>query len=309
MKKAEDTQHINEIIELHTHHISYPSEDTNLHTHNTIEHDAHLEIKPKEEGITCKENIRIPLTDYNYYDMVRAMFIEFIACIINMMLHNYAEGNLQTIIFGFFILLLTLYPVAGANMNGALSLALWYYEEEFNMIHTIRRWSYILVIQPLGLFVGHMVSLLVIGPNLIYIKPRDSHPWRIAFCEFFWTGVFIFITIHTVVCKHTRPSEILAINFIVFFVMIYFVILAASKISGSSINPTSFLVTQGIAVYRGVEPDALRNWYCYIFPQFIGTIVFVLIFKYLFEPLYYRIMSLKTKWENSFFPDKYEKVL
>ena len=246
------------------------------------------------------------LGSYGFDDLWKAYVVEFCACIIFMLIENYSQGNLQIVIFGLFVLITTLYPVSGANMNGCVSLALWYYEEEFVKVHLWRRFVYILVLQPFGLFIGQMISLGVVGPNIIYLKPRDTDPLKIAFCEFLWTGCLIFTALHAIVSRYTRPNKDIGLNFAFFFCMLYFVSMAGSNISGGSYNPTKYLVNQAIAYARGVEPNAFKNWYSYVFPQYFGTIVFTCIFKYLFEPTYYRMLSLKYKWEDMFYPEKYE---
>jgi glycerol uptake facilitator-like aquaporin len=188
-----------------------------------------------------------------------------------------------------------------------MSLALWYYEEEFVKVHIYRRFGYILIIQPFSIFVGQMLSLAIVGPNIIYLHPRDSEPFKIAICEFIWTGVFIFTALHVIVSRYTRPSNQIGVNFIIFVAVLYFCNRAAETISGGSLNPTKYLINQAIAYHRGVEPLAFQNWYCYVFPQFAGTITFTCAFKYLFEPTYLRMMSLKMKWEDKFYPEKYLK--
>jgi glycerol uptake facilitator-like aquaporin len=249
---------------------------------------------------------KVKLGSYNWNDLWKAYLVEFSACVIFMLIENYAAGNLQIAVFGVFILITTLYPVSGANMNACVSISLWYYEEEFVKIHILRRFGYILIIQPLGLFVGQIISLTVVGPNLIYLKPKDTDPFKIAFCEFLWTGCLIFIALHSIVSRYTRPNKDIALNFAFFFCFFYYISLAGANFSGSSYNPTKYLVNQAIAYIRGVEPDAFKNWYCYIFPQFFGTLIFTLMFKYLFEPTFYRMMNLKYKWEDKFYPEKYE---
>jgi glycerol uptake facilitator-like aquaporin len=251
-------------------------------------------------------NYKTKLGSYNFNDLIKAYLVEFSACVIFMLIENYAGGNLQIAVFGVFILITTLYPVSGANMNACVSLSLWYYEEEFVKVHIYRRFGYILIIQPLGILVGQIISLGVVGPNLIYLRPRDTDPFKIAFCEFFWTGCLIFIALHSIVSRYTRPNKDIALNFAFFFCFFYYISLAGANFSGSSYNPTKYLVNQSIAYIRGVEVNAFKNWYCYIFPQFLGTVVFTFIFKYLFEPTYYRMISLKYRWEDKFYPEKYE---
>jgi glycerol uptake facilitator-like aquaporin len=296
LKEAHGTDIDFSPVKVHGHHTEiHIADDTHHDEHHYISKNVPLSASPRKEKIK----------PYNYNDLWKVFLVELTACIIFMLIENYSQGNLQTAIFGLFVLLTILYPVSGANMNACVSLALWYYEEEFNKIHTIRRYTYMFLIQPVGIFVGQMLSWGVIGPNLIYLKPKDADPIRIAFCEFFWSGVVIFGALHFIVSKHTRPSNQLSINFIAFLVVLYFCI-SAGFISGGSYNPTKYLVNQAIAYHRGIELNAFKNWYCYIFPQFIGTMAFTCAFKYFFEPLYYRLLTLKGKWEDSFFPEKYD---
>lgn len=245
------------------------------------------------------------LGKFGWDEVRRALLIEFIACVLMELLGNYSP-SLAADIIGTYIQLNMLYPVSGSNMNACISLALWYYEEEFVIEHIVRRFGYMLVIQPFGLFVGQMLSWGVIGPNLAYLKPADTAPIKIAFCEFFWTGALIFVALHTIVSRYVRPTNQLGINFVFFATMVYFVSKAGANISGASYNPSKYLINQAVAYHREVEPNAFQNWYCYVFPPFLGAIAFTLCFKYFFEPTYYRFMSMKLKWESKFFAPKYE---
>jgi glycerol uptake facilitator-like aquaporin len=265
---------------------------------------VNLNVQNKEEYKKRNKKLQ-DVGSYGYTDLMKAFAVEFVACVYFMLLENYTAGNIYIFIFGLWVLLTTLYPVSGCNMNGSVSLALWYYEEEFVPVHLWRRFVYILVLQPFALFVGMMLSLGVVGPQLIYIVPKDSEPFKIAFCEFIWTGSVIFIALHCIVCTRTRPFRDIGLNFAFFIAFLYFAILAGKPISGGSYNPTKYLITQAIAYQRGIEPNAFKNWYCYIFPQYLGTVVFTCLFKYVWEPIYDRKWHLKLKWEKSFFTPKY----
>lgn len=298
------------LVEMHSNHIEMVGHTASSNPHHT-QSAVHLHIEGDEHMTDVeisKRGIR-PLTKavghYGFDDLWKAYIVEFTACIIFILMENYSKGDLNVAIFGIYVLITTLYPVSGANMNGCVSLALWYYEEEFVPVHIWRRGVYIFFIQPLGHFVGHMISLAVVGPNLIYLKPRDTDPFKIAFCEFLWTGCLIFTALHCIVSRYTRPAKDFMLQFLFFVAMLYFVSKAGSEISGASYNPTKYIIMQGIAFSRGIEPNALQNWYCYIFPQFIGTCFFTCVFKYLFDPVYYRMLKLKYKWEDSFFVEKW----
>jgi len=294
----------NELKEFHGEHVDLYSGKHNITTHHMSD-DVSLNVQD-HSIIESKKKNKKNLTPYNYNDLWKVLLIELIANVTFMLIENYAKGDVHIYIFGVFMNLMTLYPVSGCNTNGYISWALWYYEEEFTLIHTIRRYSYIFLIQPLGMLIGQVISIGVIGPDVVYLKPKDTDPIKIAFCEFFFTGALIFIAIHTIVSKYNRATPYVGTNFIIFVAFLYYIILAGKEISGSSYNPTKYLVCQGIAYHRGIEPDAFRNWYCYIFPQLIGNVSFTMAYKYFFEPLHLRLLSLKYKWEDKFYPQLYE---
>lgn len=280
------------------------------HHHDTmhvmeIHSNEHSFNKVNQGGEGVKVVKQEKITPYGYRDMTKAFIVETIACIVLVLIENYSKGDLNVAIFGIFALVLALYPVSGANTNAFMSLALWWYEEEFVSVHIIRRFGYMLIIQPFGFFIGQMLSWGVIGPDLVYLKPKDTDPIKIAFAEFLFTGALIFAALHFIVSRWTRPTDQIGLNFIFFVVGKYFFIKAAHPISGGSLNPTKYLVNQAIAYHRGIEPNAFQNWYCYIFPQFLGTVFICLSFKYFFEPTYYRLITLKYKWEDKFYPNKY----
>jgi hypothetical protein len=87
--------------------------------------------------------------------------------------------------------------------------------------------------------------------------------------------------------------------------MLYFVSSIGGPYASGCYNPTKYLVNGAIAYVRGIEPNALSRWYCYVIPEYAGTICFTLAFKYFFEPLYLRMLTLKYKWEDEFYPEKY----
>jgi glycerol uptake facilitator-like aquaporin len=247
----------------------------------------------------------VPLGSYGYMELWKAYVIEFTACVTFMLIINYCNGFPIAAFLGLYVMLTVFYPVSGANMNACISLSLWYFEEEFFPVHYWRRFGYIFAVQPFSIFVGLMLSWGVVGPNLVFLDPPSTAPIRIAFCEFFWTGAVAFVALHCIVSRYTRPFKDIGLCFAFFICFLYFATIAGERVSGGIYNPTKYLVMQAVAYYRGVSPNAFQNWYCYVFPQFIGTIVFTCAFKYLWEPTYYRFMNLKFRWEDSFFPEKY----
>ena len=295
-----------ELAEFHGDHISLHSTKRN-HNEGHYTDETSLHVHVEAHGESQKQLRKSRITPYDYNDLWKVFIVETVANIVFILIENYTQGKINISIFGLCLMFMILYPVSGANTNAYVSFALWFYEEEFNKIHTIRRFSYILLFQPLGMFIGQMISLGVIGPNIIYLVPKDTEPFKIAFCEFLWTGGLIFVALHVIVSRYTRPTNQIGINFIIFAVFLYFITQAGHTISGSSYNPTKYLVNQAIAYHRGIEQNAFKNWYCYIFPQLIGNVSFTMAFKHFFEPLYYRMLTLKYKWEDGFFPEKYEK--
>ncbi len=275
----------------HTH-----SEKTRMNENSSLE----------SGGETFKPIKREKIEPYNYNDLMIAYMMEFICCVVFMLIENYAQGDLNKLIFGLYVLITTVYPVCGCNMNGCVSLSLWWYEEEFVKVQIIRRFGYILVIQPLGMFVGQMLSLAVVGPDLIYTKynPNVSN-FTVGFSEFFWTGALVFTALHGIVSRYTRPTNQIGLNFAFFFAQLYFVSSIGGAYNSGCYNPTKFLITNAIAYVRGIETRVLERWYAYVIPEYIGTIAFTVVFKFFFEPLYYRMLTLKYKWEDSFYQEKY----
>lgn len=300
---------INNLKEVHGEDIDISNTNRTENSHKVIELHEHITSPHHEENSLIMQNISNnkpqTIAPLCWEDIWKAMIVEFIACILFMFIENWCAGNLIGVVTGLFTIVTIIYPVSGCNVNAVMSLSLWYYEEEFNKYHIVRRWAYILFIQPLGMFAGQMICWAILSPDIAYIKLKDAPPFRLFFTEFLYTFTIIFAALHCIVSKYTRPSQILAINLMMFFGMVYFLAAASGPISGGVTNPTKYVVWQAIAYYRDIEPKAFKNWYCYIFGDFGGAVTATLVFKYLFEPTYLRMFTLKLKWEDKFFPEKY----
>lgn len=306
LKVFQDT----DLREIHNTEIDYPIPSPKSCLYSPTQYDENSKMAGKTEITVHNYTIKkktIPLKPYGWSEFAQALCVELLVCIINQVFLHMAPST-AGFWAGHLMLILIIYPVSGANMNAVMSLALWIYEEEFTLIHTIRRWSYILVIQPLGIFLGQMLCLGLVTDNLKYINDKSVNPERIMFTELLGTFFIIFSALHFIVSKYTRPSTELGIQFIFFGLAVFFTIEAGKSIdsgSGGAYNLTFYVISNAIAKHRGYD-DVFTHWYCYVFPQIVGSLGATFLFKYYYEATYYRIYMLKLKWEQTFFPKKYE---
>ena len=77
-----------------------------------------------------------------------------------------------------------------------------------------------------------------------------------------------------------------------------------SSASGGAYNISYYLISSAIAKHKG-NGDVFDNWYCYVFPHIVGALCATFLFKFYYEKTYYKIYMLKLKWEETFFPKKY----
>lgn len=294
----------NVLQEIHNTSIDYHTNSPKIQLYSQTGEDVQLTVKSD----TPKKSKLKDLGNYAWMECIQALCVEFVVCIINQLFSHMAPSTLGYWA-GHIMLILIIYPVSGANMNAVMSLALWIYEEEFNLIHTVRRWSYILIIQPLGIFVGQMLCLVFVvdDQELKYISNKDTKPVRIMFTEFIGTFFTIYSALHFIVSKYTRPSKELGLQFFFFGMAVYFCMdigQGKSSASGGAYNITYYLISSAIAKHKG-NSDVFDNWYCYVFPHILGALGATFLFKFYYEKTYYKIYMLKLKWEETFFPKKY----
>lgn len=296
-----------ELIEIHNTSVDIPT-TPKLTIYPDITETTHLTVPPPISSSPPLPH-SLPILPYSYIELLQAFTVEFLCCIFNQ-LFSHLSPSPFIFCCGHLILILITYPVSGANMNAIMSLSLWIYEEEFTLIHTIRRWTYILVIQPLGTLCGLLLSKALITPNIKYIYIPNVKAYKIVTYEFIGTFVNIFCALHFIVSKYTRPTKELAMQFAMFGIACYFTMEMGRKENGGSgavYNPTFYVIANAIAKYRGVvnENNVFKNWYCYVFPEIIGGLCAMVLFKFCFECVYYKLYWMKMKWEGWFFNKKY----
>jgi glycerol uptake facilitator-like aquaporin len=197
-----------------------------------------------------------------------------------------SQGDYTKFVFAFWCIFMVFGNVSGAHVNPIISLGLWIYKgnmlKQKNLIRLISYVSFQFLFGIGGAATGYFLY----KEKVVHIIPgKDVTAWDIFICESFFSGTLLFVCLF-ITSPATRPSDKNYVNLGLISAWLLIIINAGINISGGCYNPTIYLVLNGLAYFTDSDLNALDRWWIYLIAPIVGSIVFTLIFKYIFKPYY-----------------------
>jgi len=254
--------------------------DTNI----DIQKEENQTFLTKKEEVAKKEEESESFEGYlGLFKISVAEGIAYFFVILNIYLSG---GDHAKFVFAFWSIFMVFGNVSGAHVNPIVTIALWINKGNmFKIKNLAKLFSYILF-QFFGGILGALVAYRTYKKKIIYVKAGDDDSdLDIWGCEGFFSGTFVFVCLF-ITSTATRPTDKNHVNLTLFAVWLYIIINAGQDISGGCYNPTVYIILNGLAYYTSTDIKAYNNIEIYILAPLVGSIIFTLIFKYVFKPFY-----------------------
>lgn len=236
----------------------------NLTSSNTISHQSTF----FNEDLTETKEILIS----------RAVF-EMLATFLFVFLIILCQKDIQKFILGMWIILIVFGDFSGPHLNPAISLGFYINKAKFQS--GFLKFFMFVLSQFIGCYLGILVSYLITNKIDFIDIPNDTNVYQIFLSEAFFTGTLFFMVIF-VSYKETQPSTKSYVNG--FFVVCWFFVIvnAGMLISGAAFNPAVLICLNSVAIIFGKNQQAkddLERLFIMIIAQFIGVLIFAMIYK------------------------------
>lgn len=220
---------------------------------------------------------------------------EFFATFLFMFSIFFARGDVKIFAFGFWVILTVFGGISGAHVNPAITLGFYITEQDW--VYGLMKMGLHIVAQFLGCILGVLVGYPFLGSEEMFFIGSGIHSHgRAFFGEFILTGTFFFII--AIVCHPKHPPTNLApVNCLIIVAWFYMAALEGGKLSGSAFNPAVLLAINLTASMT--KGSATRyNLGVMILGEFLGVIVFALIYKFIYCPFWELIQDEKNQPEG-----------
>jgi glycerol uptake facilitator-like aquaporin len=198
-----------------------------------------------------------------------------------------SNGKPENFIFSFWAAFMIFGNLSGAHINAMVTVSLWIYNGNmFSNYNMIKLLFYILA-QFMGVLLGSVFSRFISVNDIVYVVPKDIPELRQFITELFFSGTLVFVALF-ISSASTRPTNKNYINLTILAIWLYIIIKDGGNISGGNYNPTIYLVLNGFARFYDGNEDAFNDFWALTIAPFVGGILFMLVFKYLFRPYYIR---------------------
>ncbi len=257
-------------------------------------------------SLTTDKEAVIPINTKYLLSLLKKSIAEGIAYYFVILSIYLSSGDQTKFIYAFWCIFMVFGNVSGAHVNPIVSVGLYIYRGNmFRIKNIIRLISYISFQFIFGILAA-LSGYYVYNKNLAYIKPStEATTYDIFICECFFSGTLLFVCLF-ITCKATTPSKKNHVNLTLISAWLYVIINAGLDISGGCYNPTIYLVLNGLAYFTGHADDAFEYLWFYIFAPIVGSIIFTLLFKYVFKPYY---MNLNSSRNHKTFTYEYNKLI
>ena len=220
-------------------------------------------------------------------DILKCSIFDGVAYLFLMICFCFTNGDAFKFIFGVWCLFMIFGNVSGAHVNPIITFGLWLYDGNIFSKPNLLKLIFYGIFQMLGAFIGCLISYNIILKNLPWVEYQyeDVHWIRSFTVEMVFGGTIVFVGLF--ISSHsTRPSTKSYVNLTVLSLWILLCIWAGTNVSGGCYNPTFFIILNGFTYYRTGDWYYYEDWVFYTIAPFCGSIIFTLIFKYIFRPYY-----------------------
>jgi glycerol uptake facilitator-like aquaporin len=192
------------------------------------------------------------------------------------------SGNVNNFIFAFLGIKIIFGPLSGGHLNPAVTLSFYLYEfNRSNYKKGLKKLLFYWIAQFLGVFFGGLMASIF--DKFAYININDIW-YRVFLSEFLFTGIFCFVIIYfnSKITGFQNSNDLLNSIFIAH--TLFYGINAGKNIS-NGLNPAITIIFNLINFgNRTFYPDNLnKNLVFSILGQILGSIFFLLIFKFIVE--------------------------
>jgi glycerol uptake facilitator-like aquaporin len=242
-------------------------------------------VEDINRAVTKRESVVFTNETDEIYDVLKSAVVDGIAYFMLMICICFTGGDPTKFICGVWCLFMVFGNISGAHVNPIITFGLWLYNGDLLRKGNILKLVFYLTFQLLGAFFGCMVSYFIIPYQLPYIKSRERKWFQDFVVESVFGGTFVFVALF--ISSHsTRPSEKNYVNLTLLSLWLLLIINVGSNVSGSSYNPTFFLILNGFAYFVNKVKGAYDFLWLMLIAPFIGSASFSMLFKYVFRPYY-----------------------
>lgn len=234
-----------------------------------------------------KESIIFVEEEITYQDLfIHALFdgIAFFFVTLGIYLSN---GQPEIFIFSFWTAFMIFGNVSGAHVNAMVTVSLWFYNGNLFSKYNLCKLLFYLLAQLVGVFLGNVFCRLISETDIVYVVPKDISEIKQFFTEMFFGGTLVFVALF-ISSASTRPTNKNYVNLTLLAVWLYLIIKNGVNISGGNYNPTVYLILNGFARFHDGKINAFDDFLALAVAPFVGGIIFMMFFKYLFRPYYIR---------------------
>jgi len=194
-------------------------------------------------------------------------------------------GKPETFIFSFWSVFMIFGNLSGAHINAMVTVSLWIYNGKLFSAYNLSKLIFYIVAQLIGVMLGNIFCLTISNYDVFYVEPKDISEVKQFIAEAFFSGTLVFVALF-ISSASTRPTKKNYINLTLLAVWLYIIIKDGGNVSGGNYNPTVYLILNGIARFYHKKMDAFDDFWALAIAPFVGGILFMLLFKYLFRPYY-----------------------
>jgi glycerol uptake facilitator-like aquaporin len=261
------------------------SEENNSNLETSIETSEKISINTpsrKNSEISENENENEENeSDYNNKNIITKSIFEFFA-ILFFSFSITMTNNVNIFIFAFLIIKIIFSPFSGGHLNPVVTLSFYIYEiNKNNYKKGLKKLLFYWIAQFLGVLFGGLLGSVF--NKFSYININEIC-YQVFLSEFLFTGIFCFVIIYfnSKITGFQNSNDLLT-SFII-AITLFFGINAGKNFS-SGLNPAIIIIFNLINFgNRNSYPDNLnRNFVFSILGQILGSVVFILIFKFFIE--------------------------
>jgi len=211
-------------------------------------------------------------------------FAEFLAMFFFVTTVGYSAG--LGLFFGIYVVLVTFAPLSGAHCNPDLTLGHYIALPRDNI--SFKKLIFYIIAQLLATLLAVLFKFILTEKIIAPVVPEDTTTLN-AFCqELLWGGWLVFINLYVSSCV-TAPSKNFLANVFVFTSCLYYNIMVTVGVTGGSLNPAIGLIGNIcglILIGDSNSHNYSRSLWISSIAPFVGGIIFSLIFRFVFEPLF-----------------------